>query len=329
MRALFRTVLPALLVLVLVACGSDTPAPAVDASAAVTTTATTPDLSTADAEAARARAAESLAANRLFAPAGDNAIEHYLALLATMPADTAAMTALIDLAPYVTIAAEQATAARDFAEAERLIDLLRRMDPEAPALPRLQAALAAERAAAEAEAEALQQTEIETQVQTAQATAALASAARAAEATRTAAAAAAALTTAAAATNVAAAPARVPARPAVLATPTDVTPPVASPSAAPPAVAAAVAAPVTAAPRAVVSRVAARFPESALRRQLEGEVELAVLIRADGSVASVEVLRADPPGVFDREALRAVQRWRYAPAATESRTRVVVQFRRP
>ncbi len=327
MRALFRTVLPALLVLVLVACGSDTPAPAVDASAAVTTTATTPDLSTADAEAARARAAESLAANRLFAPAGDNAIEHYLALLATMPADTAAMTALIDLAPYVTIAAEQATAARDFAEAERLIDLLRRMDPEAPALPRLQAALAAERAAAEAEA--LQQAEVETQAQTAQATAALASAARAAEATRTAAAAAAALTTAAAATNVAAAPARVPARPAVLATPTDVTPPVASPSATPPAVAAAVAAPVTAAPRAVVSRVAARFPESALRRQLEGEVELAVLIRADGSVASVEVLRADPPGVFDREALRAVQRWRYAPAATESRTRVVVQFRRP
>jgi protein TonB len=100
----------------------------------------------------------------------------------------------------------------------------------------------------------------------------------------------------------------------------------------PPAAARPAAAPASTTPaaaRALVSRVPARFPESALRRRLEGEVEVAVRIRPDGSVANVEVVRADPPGVFDREAVLAVRRWRYAEAATESETRVVLQFRRP
>jgi protein TonB len=327
MRIAVRVVLLATLSLAIVACSGETP-PAdspTTAAAPVPASATTDpapsDLAALDTGSLRQRATDALAANRLYAPAGDNAVEDYLALRERDPAETSVTIALADLAPYVIIGAEQATTAEAFPEAERLVELLARMDPEAPAVPRLREALAAKRAAADART-AAEQTAAEE---------------LAAEAQRQ---------TAETQRRATAIPASAPAPSA----PTPSTPPatVASAAATTPAsarptppVAAAVRAdddprPLPAAPRpsapagrTLLNRVSPRFPEAANRRRLEGEVEVAIRIRADGSVEAVDVVRADPPGVFDREAVLAVRRWRYAPAEAASEARVVLQFKRP
>jgi protein TonB len=322
MRAAVRLTLPALFALGLAACGGEAPSPSAAPAPAPTPVPATPAAPAAaqlDTSALRERAAASLAANRLYAPAGDNAVEDYLALRERQPDDASMETALSDLAPYVIIGAEQATAAEAFPEATRLIGLLARMDAEAPAVPRLRDALAAAQAGAEARATA-EQAEAERLAAEAQrnATSEQASAST--------------LPAPAAAAPPAPAPASVPA-PVAPSRPTAAAPAnppatrnAAAPNPAPTPVAPRPAAP---APRTLVNRVSPRFPEAAVRRRLEGEVEVAIRIRADGGVEAVEVVRADPPGVFDREAVLAVRRWRYAPADAPSDARVVLQFKRP
>lgn len=332
MRALVRVALSALIALALAACG-DAPVPAAPAAPAADATPTAEPAPHAaaglDTAALRERASAAVAANRLFAPAGDNAAEDYLALRERAPGDASIDTALVDLAPYMVIGAEQAMTAEDFPEAERLIDLLGRMDAEAPAVPRLRDALANARTAAEARA-AAEQAEAERL--------AAESERRAAEATGPASPPAATAPPAAAPAlaprPAAPSPARTdgaPPRPA----PTPAGAPTSTPTAAvaPPTPRSGTAAPrpgpaAAPAPRALLNRVQPRFPEAATRRRLQGEVELSVRIRADGIVDGVEVVRANPPGVFDREAVLAVRRWRYAAADAPSEARVVLQFKR-
>jgi protein TonB len=55
------------------------------------------------------------------------------------------------------------------------------------------------------------------------------------------------------------------------------------------------------------------FPEAAREGDLSGYVDLEFLVRADGTVSDVTVLKAEPAGVFDRAAVNAVQQWRYRP----------------
>lgn len=62
-----------------------------------------------------------------------------------------------------------------------------------------------------------------------------------------------------------------------------------------------------------VSRPRPVFPYYARQRGIEGYVDLRFLVNAQGTVESAEVLAADPPGVFDNEALRAIRRWRFQP----------------
>jgi hypothetical protein len=76
----------------------------------------------------------------LFSPAGDNAIEYALEgrTVAGDPKRGAEFeSALMDLLPYAIIAAEQASARHDQTELARLIGLIARADPQAPALARL------------------------------------------------------------------------------------------------------------------------------------------------------------------------------------------------
>ena len=95
----------------------------------------------AAATAPYARAERALAAGRILAPAGDNAIEHYLDACAQPSERVRARAALAELQPYVLIAAEQAIARGDGREAARLQALIARIDSGAPALPRLRAGL--------------------------------------------------------------------------------------------------------------------------------------------------------------------------------------------
>ncbi len=85
-------------------------------------------------------------------------------------------------------------------------------------------------------------------------------------------------------------------------------------------------------PRAVV-RTKPYYPFKAEQRNIEGYVEVKLLVRADGSVGSVEILNADPAGVFDSAALKAIPHWKFSPGKIEGRavpswviTRVVFNF---
>lgn len=77
-----------------------------------------------------------------------------------------------------------------------------------------------------------------------------------------------------------------------------------------------------------------QYPRSARRRRIEGEVRIDVSIDRSGSVRSAAVLHAEPAGVFEQAALRAVRRWRYdtfddsLPESCE-RTQVRLRFELP
>lgn len=253
---------------------------------------------------------EAMASQRVYAPAGDNAIEHYLALRALRPQDAAIGTALMELLPYAVIASEQAVGREDFVEARRLLGLIERADASAPALSRLRESITAAEANAArrliAEAEAAKLREVQAAEQAATERERLLAEQRAREA--------------AAATAPAAAPAPATPRP-LAATP--------APTPAPPA--ARPAAPVAAAPTAaepkLISAPPPRYPLTAMRRKLEGQVTLEFTVQADGSVSGARVISADPPGVFDEAALVAVSRWRFEPLPRAVTTRRQLQFK--
>lgn len=73
-------------------------------------------------------------------------------------------------------------------------------------------------------------------------------------------------------------------------------------------------APTHAPPPRAQRTVQPRYPAQARRQGIGGTVELGFVILADGSVAEVTVLSATPPGTFEREAIEAMQRWRFEPS---------------
>ena len=157
-----RLAVPMLLLVALAACSNKEEAqPATDAAPAAgaaattapaTTTAATPAATTdtvlspqvqsMTVDQLRESASQALRDNRMYAPAGNSAVEYYLALRDKLPQDATVKSALTDLLPYTLIAAEQSTNREDFPEAQRLISLIERVDAGAPALPRLKASVA-------------------------------------------------------------------------------------------------------------------------------------------------------------------------------------------
>jgi len=79
-------------------------------------------------------------------------------------------------------------------------------------------------------------------------------------------------------------------------------------------------------------RVDAEYPDSALRKGVEGYVEVSFTITAQGTVTNVAVVSADPVDVFDRAAIEAVRHYRYDPRTVngqpvESQTHVRLRFK--
>lgn len=255
----------------------------------------------------RTRGSQALREQRLYAPAGDSAMEYYLALREkSEKPDASAESALIDLMPYAIIAAEQAIGREDFAEAERLRALIAKTDGQAPALPRITDAIAKGRAGA-ADRVAQEAAREEQRLRDAEAAAQRAAAAAAAATT----------------------PAPVAAQP----TPAPVTPP---PAAAQPTTPAVAPPTPTPAPVAATPAPAARsatpvgvrtpqpaYPREAARSGVTGEVTVQISIAANGSVTDVKVIRAQPRGEFDRTVLNTVRGWQFEPMdapATLTRT---------
>lgn len=317
----------------LAACGRDeaSGAPAEDAPAAVSGEASqqaaarqqAADDAIAGLSADELRTAASAAyqESRLYAPAGQNAMEYYLALREKQAGDPAAASALIDLLPMSVIATEQSRDRGDYAEARRLLGLIERADNGHPALGRLRASIdsAEEQAAqkveqqkltAEQEAQRTQQLEREraqqqqqqqaaaaqqlAQQQTASETAAREEAARQATAREEA------------------------ARRQAAAEPARTETPAPAPATPAPAAAAVQLRPL--------STPAPRYPADALRAGTSGEVLVEFTVGADGAVSNARVVRADPPRIFDREALAAVRRWRFEPVPAPVTTRRTIGF---
>lgn len=289
------------------------------------------------ADQLREAASKAVSEQRLYAPAGDNAMEYYLALRDKAAGDAAVSVALTDLQPYALIATEQGIARDDFVEAKRLYALLEKTDPKAPALPRLKASIAdaektyaqrqqdaatvqedaAKRAELEkqrlAEQQKMQQ-EAAKQLQAKQAEERRIAETRAADQQRQQQQAAAAREAAErqqaqeaerrAAQQRAAQPAATPAAP-------------------PPRPAAAAA---TSNELREVRIVQPRYPAAALRSGQAGTVQVEFTVAPDGSVSSARVVSADPPRVFNSEALSAVKRWRFQPVSAPVTTRRTISF---
>ncbi len=260
----------------------------------------------AAATAPYARAERALAAGRILAPAGDNAIEHYLDARAQPSERVRARAALAELQPYVLIAAEQAIARGDGREAARLQALIARIDSGAPALPRLRAgldALVREQEARDADGAAT-----------------------------------------AMPSPAAGAPAAAVERIGATAAPEPVTSPTHAPEpppAAAPATATVQAPPPSSLPTPPASRgvearmprllqdAQPRYPLPALRARIEGEAQVAFTIQPDGSVRNARLLSSTPPGMFEASALAVAQRWRFEATGRAHDSSRTVHFRLP
>lgn len=285
------------------------PAPAEDESVVVSPTL----VDTLSSEELLTRADQAMKENQLFVPAGESAFEMYLRVNELEPEQITARNALTDLFPYAVLYVEQRTAAGDLPESERMLDLMERANEKAPALARLQRGVSELRNRVTAEAQRAATAEAQR----------LAAAQAAAEAAAAAAAApppAPVATPEPAPAPVASVPEPEPTTPAA---PVTTTPPPVAPAPAPPPPP---VAPATVTP-SVVSAVQPRYPPNALRRRVEGSVELGFTIMPDGSVANVRVLSSRPGNTFDREAINAMERWRFTPPGRQVESRRVFDFK--
>lgn len=69
-------------------------------------------------------------------------------------------------------------------------------------------------------------------------------------------------------------------------------------------------------PRKVV-QTSPVYPYKARQRNIEGYVKVKMLVRADGTVGDVSVLDAQPKGLFDEAAMKAVPQWRFSPGVID------------
>lgn len=305
----------------LAAC-SDKPAPTVAAPAAATAVAEAAANQEAQQQAAalaalsvdelKARGRQALREQRIYAPAGNNAMEYYLALRKkSAKPDASAESALMDLQPYAVIAAEQALTRQDFAEAERLRSLIAAADPQAPSLARIGDAIAKGKSlAAQQQANDANRTVEQ---------------AKAEEAAKLKAAQEAKLSAAAAATQaISGTPADAEAAPGTTAQaqpPAETAQTPAAPVVAAPPPRPAPAVPASATPRpsgdlVAVSTPQPVFPPEAKRNGTAGEVVISFTVNTDGSVSNLDIVSAKPRGVFERNVQAAVRRWQFEPISS-------------
>jgi protein TonB len=239
--------------------------------------------------------------NRMAAPAGNNALEFYLKIVAKQPDDSGAKDALRELFPFATGTAEDQINQGNFDEANRVIALLAQADPSNYSLTILRSKLEAKKKLADRE-------------QQAQAAAAAAARPQTPGAATTTPEGATATTTPAATPETT--PAAAPAASGATATPTpadtsataSTTAPAPRPATPPPA-------PAGGETRdaAVTSPPVPVYPLAAARNRQEGWVEVEFTVTPEGSVQNAHVTGSQPGRIFDREAIAAVQRAKFQP----------------
>jgi protein TonB len=249
---------------------------------------------------------------RYVSPPGNNALEYYLRVLDKEPNNVSARDALREGFPFFTGPAEQYINAGNVEEANRVIDLLTKVDPNNFTLNILRSKLDAKK----------KQVDHDQQVAAAAATRAAAAAAPNAQNAQSAAAppAAAAPTETApaqAAATAAAKPATTPAAPP----PAPVQAPAPTPAPAGESHAA-----------ELVRAVQPDYPPDAYRSRAQGWVEVEFTVGADGTVSNAQVVTAEPSRIFNSAAINAVKRWTFKPKmengkAVEEQMRRRIEFK--
>lgn len=269
-----------------------------DREAATTTTIAEPVAAQADA-APESRGLEAIRKGHFVAPAGDNALELYLAELEADPANQSASQAVMELLPLASDALAVALARGDATEHARLLALLTRADPKSPMLDSFQSAwderqiaMAAPVPEPTAATSAVEPALTATAPPVAEP--ALPSNTRAPELAET---------------------------QAEQAAPTQAKLPTPVPS---PTATAQIKTPEPAEPLlrvvdpVLVSSPAAQYPSSAKRQKIEGWVEFKLTLDREGRVTDAQIVGAEPNRLFDVEARRAVMRWRFQPKRVDN-----------
>lgn len=264
------------------------PATTAVANKAATAAAASANLQAMDVNQLLTEASKALKAQRLLAPAGNNAFEYYLRVLAKQPGNTVATSALRETFPYAATGAEQAINSRDFNEAQREIDLLAKADPANFTLTILRSKLDAQRKLANQQQQQAQDQQKATQLAAQRAALEKENAAKlAAQQAQTAA------EQQARTRQQQAAEQRAPAAPTK----------------------AVAAAPAGETADAVLLKAAnPNYPTAALRAGQSGWVVVGFTIAPDGRTTDIRVVEAQPRHVFDRSAVDAVSRYRFKPA---------------
>ena len=68
-----------------------------------------------------------------------------------------------------------------------------------------------------------------------------------------------------------------------------------------------------------IVRIDPKYPPDAARDGREGWVRLSFTINEVGGVEDIEVIEAEPKRVFDREARRALRKWKYKPKIVDGK----------
>lgn len=223
----------------------------------------------------RTRAQAASQESRLFEPAKDNAFLWHVLIIEQDPEEVLSANALLDMFPYAIMHTEEAIGDGKIEKARRVMDLMRRANADAPALPRLESDL-------ESKIAELEQAKIDEER-------------RLAEAEKR-------QVELAAQREQEAEAARVAAEQAAT-QPEETTPaPAPAQEAAPEPV------------NLVVARsVQPQMPARAEREGVSGSVTVQFTVQPDGSVSNPVVTRATPSGYFDAAALEAVRQFRFRP----------------
>jgi protein TonB len=252
---------------------------------------------------------------RYVAPPGNNALEFYLRVLEKEPNNPSARDALREGFSLFTGPAEQDINAGNLDEANRVIDLLTKVDPNNFTLNILRSKLDAKK----------KQVDHDQQVAAAAAARAAAAPVQSAQNTQS------AVAPPTAPPEPTPTPAAAPVQTASATPPTPRPQPVAAPTP-PPAAAAAPAAGGESHGAELVRAVQPDYPPDAYRSRAQGWVEVEFTVTADGAVTNATVVNAEPSRIFNTSALNAVRRWSFKPKlengkAVDERIRRRIEFK--
>ncbi|SMF20581.1 energy transducer TonB [Pseudobacteriovorax antillogorgiicola] len=68
-----------------------------------------------------------------------------------------------------------------------------------------------------------------------------------------------------------------------------------------------------------IVRIAPQMPRKARMRGIEGYVVASFTVTKSGSVSDVKIVEAKPPRIFNREAKRAILKWKYKPQIVDGK----------